>query len=138
MLGAVTKTVVVVGLGKIGLPLAAQYASKGMSVIGCDVLPEVVDTINSGHSHIREETGLEDAIAAAVRQKRLRATTDTTAAVKEADVTVVIVPLMVGRERDTDYRSIDADRGRRRGSRGALVIHDDAAGGHHAPALDRC
>jgi nucleotide sugar dehydrogenase len=120
------KTVAVVGLGKIGLPLAAQYASKGMNVIGCDVLPDVVDTINAGHSHIREEPGLEEAIATAVRHKTLRATTDTTGAVKEADVTVVIVPLMVGLDRDTDYRSIDAataavGRGLKRG---ALVIYE--------------
>jgi nucleotide sugar dehydrogenase len=118
--------VAVVGLGKIGLPLAAQYASKGMTVIGCDVLPDVVETINAGHSHVREEPGLEEAIAGAVKQRRLRATTDTTAAVKDADVTVVIVPLIVGQERDTDYRSIDSatasvGRGLRRGS---LVIYE--------------
>ena len=46
-------TVAVVGLGKIGLPLAAQFASKGLTVIGCDVLPEVVAAVNGGHSHIR-------------------------------------------------------------------------------------
>ena len=120
------RTVAVVGLGKIGLPLAAQYASKGMTVIGCDVLPDVVETINAGHSHVREEPGLEEAVAGAVKQRRLRATTDTTAAVKDADVTVVIVPLIVGQERDTDYRSIDAataavGRGLRRGS---LVIYE--------------
>src|SRR6059036_2064350 len=79
------KTVAVVGLGKIGLPLAAQYASKGMTVIGCDVLEDIVETINSGHSHIREEPGLEEAIASAVKQGRLHATVDTTAAVKKAD-----------------------------------------------------
>jgi nucleotide sugar dehydrogenase len=126
MLGAVAKTVAVVGLGKIGLPLAARYASKGMTVIGCDVLPDVVETINAGHSHIREEPGLEEAIADAVKQKKLRATTDTAAAVKQAEVTVVIVPLMVGQERDTDYRSLDAataavGRGLRRGT---LVIYE--------------
>jgi len=120
------RTVAVVGLGKIGLPLAAQYASKGMNVIGCDVLPDVVETINAGHSHVREEPGLEEAIAGAVKERKLRATTDTTAAVKDADVTVVIVPLIVGKERDTDYRSIDAataavGRGLRRG---ALVIYE--------------
>ena len=127
MLGTVApQTVAVVGLGKIGLPLAAQYASKGMTVIGCDVLPDVVETINSGHSHIREEPGLEESIAAAVKHKKLRATTDTAAAVKESEVTVVIVPLMVGQERNTDYRNIDAataavGRGLKRG---ALVIYE--------------
>jgi nucleotide sugar dehydrogenase len=123
------KTVAVVGLGKIGLPLAAQYASKGMTVIGCDVLPQVVESVNRGESHIREEPGLEEAVAIAVKQGRLRATADTTAAVREADVTVVIVPLMVGtgeRAGDTDFRNVDAatvavGRGVRRD---ALVIYE--------------
>ena len=50
-------TVAVIGLGKIGLPLAAQFAGKGMNVIGCDINPDVVATVNSGQSHIREEPG---------------------------------------------------------------------------------
>src|SRR5438270_321310 len=40
--------VAVVGLGKIGLPLAAQFASKGVEVVGCDVLPDVVESIYAG------------------------------------------------------------------------------------------
>jgi len=56
-------TVAVVGLGKIGLPLAAQFAAKGMQVIGCDINPEVVAAINSGRSHIHEEPGLAEAVA---------------------------------------------------------------------------
>jgi nucleotide sugar dehydrogenase len=113
--------VAVVGLGKIGLPLAAQFAGKGMRVAGCDVLPEVVDTINGGRSHIHEEPGLEEAVAAAVEQGRLRATLDTSTAVAESDFVVVIVPLMVGPDRTMDYGNLDAAtravaRGLRRGT----------------------
>jgi len=102
------KKVAVIGLGKIGLPLAAQFATKGMQVIGCDVLREVVDSINAGKAHIREESGLEAAVASAVAAKRLSATTDTTAATRQSDVVVVIVPLIVGSDRTMDYRNIDA------------------------------
>jgi len=102
------KKVAVIGLGKIGLPLAAQFASKGTQVIGCDVLREVVDSINVGKAHIREEAGLEAAVASAVAAKRLSATTDTTAATRESDVVVVIVPLIAGPNRTMDYRNIDA------------------------------
>ena len=42
--------VAVVGLGKIGLPLAALYAGKGMQVTGCDVNPAVVEAVNRGES----------------------------------------------------------------------------------------
>jgi nucleotide sugar dehydrogenase len=127
-IGRVT-TVAVVGLGKIGLPLAAQFAGKGLTVIGCDVLESVVETVNRGHSHIREEPGLEASVAAAVKAGRLRATTDTSAAAKEAGVVVVIVPLMVGvgeQATATDFRMIDAatevvGRGLHRG---ALVVYE--------------
>ncbi len=101
-------TVAVVGLGKIGLPLAAQFAAKGMRVVGCDVLRSVVDTINGGHSHIREEPGLEEAVAASVANGRLRATTDTSAGTAEADTVVVIVPLMVDERSVPDFTNLDA------------------------------
>jgi len=119
-------TVAVVGLGKIGLPLAAQFAGKGMDVIGCDVQPDVVASVNSGRSHVREEAGLEAAVKTAVAHGKLKATTDTTAAVTRSDVVVVIVPLMVGPDRLIDYRNIDAAtaavaRGLRRGT---LVVYE--------------
>jgi nucleotide sugar dehydrogenase len=119
-------TVAVVGLGKIGLPLAVQFASKGLQVIGSDLLPEVVESINAGRSHIREEAGLDDAVRTAVTGGRLKATTDTTSAVAGASVVVVIVPLMVDVERAIDYRSLDAATNAvARGlQRGTLVVYE--------------
>ena len=43
-------TIGVVGLGKIGLPLAVQYAQHGKRVIGCDINPQVVEMINARQS----------------------------------------------------------------------------------------
>ena len=40
--------IVVVGLGKIGLPLAAHFADRGHDVVGLDVNPAVVETVNAG------------------------------------------------------------------------------------------
>ena len=48
-------TVVVVGAGKMGLPLAAQYAGHGWQVIAVDIDPNVVDAINAGRSHVLGE-----------------------------------------------------------------------------------
>ncbi len=53
-------TVAVVGLGKIGLPLAVQYARRGRVVIGCDINPDVVEMINAGKSHVQRGTGTCD------------------------------------------------------------------------------
>ncbi len=66
-------TVSVIGLGYIGLPTAATFASCGMKVIGVDVSEEVVSTINRGEIHIIEP-GLAEIVSDAVRNGRLKAT----------------------------------------------------------------
>ena len=121
-----SRTVAVVGLGKIGLPLAVQFASKGIDVIGCDVLPEVVEEINAGRSHIHEEAGLDAAVAGAVKNGRLTATTDTSAGVAKSNVVVIIVPLLVSAGGAVDYGNIDAaTRAVGRGLRkGTLVLYE--------------
>ena len=101
-------SVAVVGLGKIGLPLAAHFASVGLRVIGCDISQQVVDTINAGDCHIKEEPGLDELVGSAVQRGNLSATTDTTDAVRRSNVVVIIVPLVVDDSREINYRSIDA------------------------------
>lgn len=101
-------TVAVVGLGKIGLPLAAQYASRGLTTIGCDKSAAVVASVNRGEAHVQEEPELAARVAAAVAAGRLTATTDTTDAVRRADVVVVIVPVVVDEVGTIDYRMLDA------------------------------
>jgi nucleotide sugar dehydrogenase len=119
-------TVAVVGLGKIGLPLAAQYAGMGLRVIGCDISQEVVDTVNAGQSHVKEEPGLAEKVADAVSARLLSATTDTPSAVAESNVVVIIVPLMVDEQRTIDYRAVDsATEAAGRGLRpGTLVVYE--------------
>ena len=100
--------VAVVALGKIGLPLAAQIASKGWTVVGADISEQVVDLINAGRSPFPGETGLEELLAGAVRAGLLTATTDTAAAVSESDHVVVVVPLMTDRVGVADFAAMDA------------------------------
>jgi nucleotide sugar dehydrogenase len=100
--------VAVVGLGKIGLPLAAQLATKGHSVIGCDLQPAVVASVLAGKSHVTEEPGLAEAVSAAVGAGRLTATTETTEAVRRSEVAIVIVPVVVDARKQPDYRGLDA------------------------------
>lgn len=103
-----TGTATVVGAGKMGLPLAAQFASHGWAVIAVDVSESVVATINEGRAHVAEEPDLAERVAEAHAAGRLRATTDGAAAARESDVVVLIVPVMLDDEQHPDYRHMDA------------------------------
>jgi nucleotide sugar dehydrogenase len=107
-LSSAESTVAVVGLGKIGLPLAVQYAHHGRRVIGCDLNPEVVETVNSGRSHVQEELELAADVARLVGSGLLSATVHTTWAVRKAEVVVVIVPVVVDAQHNVNFDGIDA------------------------------
>ena len=100
--------VAVVGAGKMGLPLAAQFASHGWDVTAVDVQGSVVAAINEGRSHVTEEPSLADLVRDAHAAGLLRATTDGAAAARDADVVVLIVPVMLDDEQQPDYRYMDA------------------------------
>lgn len=68
------KRISVVGLGYIGLPTAAMFASRKVEVVGVDVNQQAVDTINRGDVHI-VEPDLDMLVRAVVREGYLRATT---------------------------------------------------------------
>jgi nucleotide sugar dehydrogenase len=100
--------VAVVGAGKMGLPLAAQFASHGWRVTAVDVQQSVVDGINAGQSHVGEEPGLAELVRTVHAGGRLTATTDGAAAAAASDVVVLIVPVMLDDEQRPDYRFMDA------------------------------
>lgn len=85
----------VVALGKIGLPLAVQFAAKGHHVIGADVDGHVVHLVNEGVEPFPGEAGLAERLKSVVAEGRLLATTDTTAAVMRAEAVVLVVPVYV-------------------------------------------
>jgi nucleotide sugar dehydrogenase len=100
--------VCVVGLGKIGLPIALQYASRGHQVIGADIDPQVVSDIMNRRISEDEEPGSAERLADALDRGLLTATTDTAAAVAESQVVVVVVPLVVDSDARPDHRIIDS------------------------------
>lgn len=118
--------VAVVGLGKIGLPLAVRYASRKWRVLGCEANTEVVEIINSGHTHVREEPGLASEVSRLVRQGLLSATCNTTAAVEQANVVVVIVAVQIDERHQVCFEDLDgATLAVGRGLRpGTLVIYE--------------
>ena len=135
--------VAVVGAGKMGLPLAAQFASHGWDVIAVDIDQAVVAAINEGRSHVDEEPGLAELVASAHADGRLRATTDGAAAAREADVVVLIVPVMLDADSRPDYRYMDAatDSIAPGVHAGSLVIYETTlpvgdTRGRYAPRLE--
>ncbi len=79
--------VTILGLGYIGLPTAALIAKNQTYVLGVDINPEVVDTVNKGEIHIIEPD-LDEYVKSAVRNGFLRASTKP----KSSDVYLVVVP----------------------------------------------
>jgi len=79
----------VIGLGKLGSPMAAVLAAKGHDVVGLDVNVRFVEALQQGLPPVRE-TGLDELIAA--HRERLTATTNYDEAVLGSEITFVIVP----------------------------------------------
>ena len=90
------KSLVVMGLGYIGLPTAAMFASAGVRVLGVDVNPSTVKTINEGKIHI-VEPGLEEVVNASVSNGLLSASDEP----ETADAYIIAVP--------TPFEDVDND-----------------------------
>lgn len=94
----------VIGLGYIGLPTAAMFASRKVKVVGVDVNPLAVETINRGEIHIIEPD-LDIAVHSAVREGYLVATT----APEPADAFLIAVPTpLKGSDHEPDLTYIEA------------------------------
>ena len=99
--------IAVIALGKIGLPLAVQFASKGHEVVGVDVNQAVVDLVNAAVEPFPGEDQLQDLLSELVPTGRLRATTDYADAIPGADAVVLVVPLFVDEEARPDFGWMD-------------------------------
>ena len=99
----------VVALGKIGLPLAVQFADAGHEVIGVDVNAKQVELINQATEPFPGEAHLQEKLSELVPAGRLRATTDYSEAIPSADAVVIVVPLFVNDETwEPDFAWMDA------------------------------
>lgn len=96
-------TISVIGLGYIGLPTAAVFASRKKKVIGVDVNQKAVETINRGEIHI-VEPDLDMVVHAAVTEGYLRATTSPEA----ADAFLIAVPTPFKDNHEPDLRYIES------------------------------
>lgn len=100
--------IAVVALGKIGLPLAVQFAEKGHDVIGIDVNPATVESVNSGVEPFPGEAFLAEKLAAVVSAGLLRSTTNFADGIPGAEAIVVVVPLFVNADGSPEFARLDA------------------------------
>jgi len=82
--------VAVFGLGYVGSVSAANFAADGHDVVGVDVNPDKVAAVNRGQSPI-VEPGLDALLKSGVESRRLRATTSTSEAIAETDLSLLCV-----------------------------------------------
>jgi UDP-N-acetyl-D-glucosamine dehydrogenase len=97
-------TVGVVGLGYVGLPLAATAMRSGLRCIGFDASAAVVDRLRGGRSHVGDVSDgqLRDALAAGL------GLTTSPARLRHADALLLCVPSPLGRNRQPDMSYIEA------------------------------
>lgn len=97
------KSLCVLGLGYIGLPTAALFASKGWRVLGVDLNDDVVAAVGDGEIHI-EEPGLADLVRSAVASGALSAS----GSPDVADAYIIAVPTPVYPDGSADMRAVEA------------------------------
>jgi UDP-N-acetyl-D-mannosaminuronic acid dehydrogenase len=98
----------VIGLGYVGLPVAAVFADAGFNVIGVDLLSDRVDLINSGRSPIEgKEPGLSELLEKVAGSGKLFATTDC-APLAEADVVLIAVETPVEEDHVPRFEALSA------------------------------
>ena len=98
----VQKSVVVVGLGYVGLPLAQEAVNGGWRVTGLDVRPDIVRTLNEGRSHVDD---LTDDDICRMRDGGFTASTDP-GVLDEAAVAVICVPTPLGVSGEPDLAAV--------------------------------
>ena len=118
--------VAVIGIGRIGLPVAAKIASQGHRVFGCDIDAERVATVSRGDNPIPDEAGLGELLKQVVASGNLTATADTIAAVGQCETVLFAVAVDVDAGGRADLSSLFAAaesvaQGMRRGT---LCIFD--------------
>jgi len=103
-----TARLAVIGLGYVGLPVAAMFAESGFDVLGVEIKTERVEKINAGLSPIEgEEPGLAELLHKVVKSGQLRATTDYSM-ISDRDVILIDVETPVDDQHTPRYEALRA------------------------------
>ena len=99
-----TWDVAIVGAGYVGMPLAQTFADAGRRVLILDVVPELVDGINAGRSHIEDVSS--ELFAPHVSSGAIKATTDY-GQLREADAILIALPTPLTPQREPDLSYVE-------------------------------
>ena len=99
--------ITVIGMGKIGLPLAIHFTKSGNEVLGLDNNNDRLNEILVYDPKHFEEPNLHLNLKELIDQKKLNFTSDTKYAIQFADVIVVCIPLLLDEFHRCDFRNID-------------------------------
>ena len=102
--GTFTYDVAVVGAGYVGVPLAQTFADAGRRVLVLDVVPELVEALNHGHSHIEDVPS--ERLAPHVASGRITATTDYEQ-LKQAQAILIALPTPLTAQREPDLTYVE-------------------------------
>lgn len=86
--------IALIGLGRVGLPLAVTLADEGFEVLGIDIREETITKVSIGESPYPDEVGLKELLQRVAARKTLKATSQI-AAVKEYDLIIIAVPTLI-------------------------------------------
>lgn len=98
--------IAVIGLGRVGLPLAATLADQGFSVMGIDIDEKLVSLINQGSVQFKDETGLRELVKKAVKEKKLTASSEIKA-MKDCDFVTITVPTLITEDRKPEIKAVE-------------------------------
>ena len=102
--GTFTYDVAVVGAGYVGVPLAQTFADAGRRVLVLDVVPELVQALNNGISHIEDVPS--EQLAPHVNSGRIAATTDYEQ-LKQAKAILIALPTPLTPQREPDLTYVE-------------------------------
>ena len=95
--------IAIVGLGYVGLPLSLQFARSGVNVLGLDVDPAKIESLNQGRSYIKHIES--SAIAEFVKSNMFSASEDFSR-IKEVEAVIICVPTPLNKNREPDISFI--------------------------------
>jgi len=100
------RRVAVIGLGYVGLPLAALCAKKGYQVVGLDANQDTVASLEKGICHIRDDT-VEKLLSAAITSNNFQATSDSEA-ITDCSIYLICVPTPVDANNEPDLVPLES------------------------------